>query len=97
VQSNRHPDTVECLPIARGGVATGAYTGFFERSPAFCSNTSMSVPQQTQASPITSETDPYKNDRFNPVSPGKKEELDAEESAAGSSFSMDWAMLWYAS
>ena len=27
----RHPDTVEyveCLPIARVGVATGAYTGF---------------------------------------------------------------------
>jgi hypothetical protein len=49
----------------------------------------MSAPQQTQASPISSETDPYKNNRFNPVSPGKKEELDSEESSAGSSFSMD--------
>src|SRR6266699_2127104 len=71
----RHPVEVERLLIARCGVATGAYgTGSFEKPPASCSNISMSAPhlanQQTQASPILSETDPYENDKFDPVSPG---------------------------
>src|SRR6267154_2699471 len=77
------------------GVATGAYgTGFFEKPP--CSNTSMSAPhlanQQTHASPILSEMDPYENDKFDPVSPRTNvEEPDSDETSAGSSFSMDWS------
>jgi hypothetical protein len=52
--------------------------------------------QQTQASTILSETDPYENDRFDPDSPGtKEEEPESEESSAGSSFSMDRATPWY--
>src|SRR6266478_2601375 len=70
-------------------------TGFFERPPASCSKTSMSAPhlanQQTHASPILSETDPYENDKFDPVSPGTKvEEPGSEQCSAGSSFSIDW-------
>src|SRR6266852_3742924 len=96
----RHPDAVEHLPIARCGVATGAYcAGFFDFSKkpsASCSNTSISAPhlanQQTHASPILSEADPYENDKFDPDSPGTKvAEPDSEESSAGSSFSLDWS------
>src|SRR6266851_5182617 len=90
----RHPDTVERLPIARGGVVTGVNcTGCFPR-PAVCSSyTSTLVPhlanQQTHASPILSETAPYENNRLDPVSPGGDEEPDSEDSSAGSSFSTD--------
>lgn len=88
----RHRGAVERLHIV-GGV--DVETCFV--SAACCSHTSMSAPhranQQTQASPILSETAPYEKARSDSASLREEAgEPDSEECSAGSSFSADGSL-----